>query len=163
MNYITLTRWARFFQIIASLCLMAIVIVRFVFFVQLGSFPNYVMTFYYLIFSVYLLLFEFGVKTVKSKFYLLNFCWGKGLFNVFLGSMIIAAYVIPFIDIPCCIILFMSAFILFLISCKFRKEEKQRIDKELEDILKMREEDDKRRMQRLENEIAKRQKELQKN
>jgi hypothetical protein len=121
------------------------------------------MTFYYLIFAIYLLLFEFGVRAIKAKFYLLNFCWGKGLFDVFLATMIISAYVVPFIDIPCFIILIVASIFLFLISCKFRNEEKSRVDKELEDLLKMKEEDDKRRMDRLEKEIAKKQQQLQKN
>ena len=144
-----MTRWAKFFQIISALFLLAIVILRFVYFLQLGSFPNYVMTFYYLIFGIYLFLFEFGIKTVKARFYLLNFCWGKGLVDVFLGSMIISAYVIPPIDIPATIFLFASSLILFVISCKFRKEEKARIDTELEDIIKMKEEDEKRRLDRI--------------
>ncbi len=127
-NYVNMVRLAKLLQIISVLLLLAIVILRFVYFLQLGALPNYIMTFYFLLFSGYLLLFEFGIKTIKHKFYLLNFFWGKALFDFFVGCMVISAYVIPPIDIPATIFFFLSTLFFIFISVYFRKEEKIRID-----------------------------------
>lgn len=51
--------------------------------------------------------------------------------------MIISAYVFPPIDIPAAIFLFAATIVLLLISVCFRKEEKERIDRELEVIEKI--------------------------
>lgn len=126
-------------QILAALLLLAEVIVRFVYFLQLGSLPNYIMTFYFIIIAFYLLSFEFGIKRVKLKFYLMNFAWGKAIMDFFLGSMIISAYVVPPIDIPATIFFFSATILLIIISIVFRKEEKQRIDAELAVLQKYRE------------------------
>ena len=75
------------------------VIIRFVYFLQLGSLPNYVLTFYYLFFAFYLIGFELGIKRLKLKFYLMNFGWGKAAMNLFLGSLVVSAWVIPIVDI----------------------------------------------------------------
>ena len=86
--------------------------------------------------------FELGIKRVKIKFYLMNWAWGKALMNFFVGSMIISAYVIPPLDIPACIFFFSATLILLLISIMFRKEEKLRIEHELEELRKYREQEE---------------------
>jgi len=84
-----------------------------------------------------MLIFEIGFTWIKLKFYLMNFFWGKALYDFFLGCMIISAYVFPPIDIPAAIFLFAATIVLLLISVCFRKEEKERIDRELEVIEKI--------------------------
>lgn len=92
------------------------------------------MTFYFIVFAFYLLAFEFGIKRVKLKFYLMNFAWGKAILDFFIGSMIISAYVVPPIDIPATIFFFAATILLIIISIIFRKEEKARIDVELQEL-----------------------------
>ena len=108
------------------------------------------MTFYYFLFAIYILCFEFGVKRIKLKFYLMNFAWGKALMNFFLGTMIISAYVVPPIDIPASVFFFLATIVLIIISVMFRKEEKMRVDKELQMLREYREQEMLKRQKALE-------------
>jgi len=145
-NYKNMAILAKILQIVSALFLLATTIVRFVFFLQLGSLPNYIMTFYFPIFAIYLLLFECGWMGIRRKFYLMNFFWGKAIFDFFLGCMIISAYVVPALDVPATIFFFSTTIVLTVISICFRKEEKDRIDRDLEAIRKV----DEERMKKLE-------------
>eukprot|EP00347_Sterkiella_histriomuscorum_P001851 403370435 len=133
-TYVNMSRLAKFLQVFSALLLLVIVILRFVYFLQLGSLPNYIMTFYFVVFAVYLLLFELGIMSIRRKFYLMNFFWGKAIFDFFLGCMIISAYVVPAIDVPATIFFFATTIVLAITSVFFRKEERERIDKDLEKI-----------------------------
>jgi hypothetical protein len=117
---------------LAALLLLAEVILRFVYFLQLGTLSNYIMTFYFLIFAFYLIGFEFGIKRLRLKFYLMNFAWGKAAMDFFLGSLVVAGWVIPALDVIVLIFFLTASICLALISCMFRSEEKERVDKELE-------------------------------
>jgi len=139
-NYENMSRLAKLLQVVSALFLLATTIVRFVFFLQLGSLPNYIMTFYFPVFAIYLLLFECGWMSIRRKFYLMNFFWGKAIFDFFLGCMIISAYVVPALDVPATIFFFSTTIVLSIISICFRKEEKERIDRDLEAIRKVDEE-----------------------
>ena len=66
----------------------------------------------------------------------MNFFWGKAIFDFFLGCMIISAYAVPPIDIPATIFFFATTIVLLIISLCFRKEERERIDKDLAEIEK---------------------------
>lgn len=127
-------RLAKFMQIFAGLFLLAVVIVRFVFFAQLGSVPNVIMTFYFIFFAGFMLLFEFGIMRIKAYFYLLNFFWGRALWDFFIACMCISSPAVPAMDIVAGIVFFVATAILGLISCCFIKEERKRID---EDLAKM--------------------------
>lgn len=113
------------------------------------------MTFYFVVFAIYLLLFELGIMSIRRKFYLFNFLWGKAIFDFFLGCMIISAYVIPPIDVPATIFFFITAIVLGFNSVWFRKEEKERIDKDLEAIRKVDEAREKKRLEKKEKQEKK--------
>lgn len=150
-----MTRLAKLLQVISALLLLVIVILRLVYFLQLGAFPNYIMTFYFILFAIYLLLFEIGIMGIRRKFYLMNFFWGKALFDFFLGCMIISAWVIPGIDVPATIFFFATSIVLVTISIFFRKEERDRIDKDLEAIKKVDEERERKADEKKKREAAK--------
>lgn len=84
-----------------------------------------------------MLLFEFGIMRVKSFFYLMNFFWGRALWDFFIACMLVSAQAIPGMDITAGIIFFGATVVLTLISVCFRKEEKQRIDTDLAAMEKM--------------------------
>jgi hypothetical protein len=132
LTYKKLTIFTKIVQILASLLLLAEVILRFVYFLQLGSLSNYILTFYFLVFSFYLVGFELGMKSLKLKFYLMNFAWGKAAMDFFLGSLVVASWVIPALDVFILIFFFLASISLLLISCMFRAEEKDRVDAELQ-------------------------------
>ena len=121
-------------QILAALLLLTEVILRFVYFLQLGSLSNYILTFYFLAFSIYLIGFEAGIRALKLKFYLMNFAWGKALMDFFLGTLVASSWVVPAMDVIVLIFFLATAITLGLISCMFRGEEKTRVDMELEDL-----------------------------
>jgi hypothetical protein len=111
--------------------LLVEVIFRFVYFLQLGSLPNYVLTFYYLFFAFYLIGFELGIKRLKLKFYLMNFGWGKAAMNFFLGSLIVSSWVIPIIDIIILVFFLVTLVMQIVCSVMFRAEEKERVEGEI--------------------------------
>lgn len=119
--------------------LLVEVIFRFVYFLQLGSLPNYVLTFYYLFFAFYLIGFELGIKRLKLTFYLMNFGWGKAAMNLFLGSLIISAWVIPPVDVIILIFFLMVVILQVICSVMFRAEEKDRIEGETRSLEEYRE------------------------
>ena len=126
-------------QLLAAVLLLVEVVIRFVYFLQLGSLPNYVLTFYSLFFAFYLIGFELGIKRLKLKFYLMNFGWGKAAMNLFLASLIVSSWTIPIIDIII-LIVFSFAFLLQVTcSIMFRAEERERIEGEVRQLEEYRE------------------------
>ena len=139
VTYTKLMILAKVIQIIAALALLAEVAVRFVYFLQLGSLSNYILTFYFIFLGFYLIGFELGIKRLKLKFYLMNFAWGKAVMDFFIGTLVASAQVIPALDYIILIIFLTNAFILVVISCMYRKEEKERVDAELSKLEEYRE------------------------
>jgi hypothetical protein len=64
----------------------------------------------------------------------LNFAWGKALMDFFLGSLFVSGLVVPEIEVPAAILFFLAFISLITLSIAFRKEEKIRVDKDLEDL-----------------------------
>ena len=119
--------------------LLVEVILRFVYFLQLGSLSNYILTFYYFFLAFYLIGFEMGIKVLKLKFYLLNFAWGKALCDFFVGSLVVSSWVIPAIDVIILIFFLFAAIVLVMISVMFKGQEKERVDAELKELEEYRE------------------------
>lgn len=80
-----------------------------------------------------------GVKRLKLKFYLMNFAWGKAMMDFFLGSMVVASWVIPALDVIILIFFLFASISLVLISCMFKADEKDRVDAELASLEQYRE------------------------
>lgn len=118
-------------QILTAILLLVEVILRFVYFLQLGSLPNYILTFYFLFFAFYIMGFEVGIKRLKLKFYLMNFGWGKAAMNFFLASLIISAYVIPPLDIVILIVYIVAIALQITCSLLFKNEERDRVENEI--------------------------------
>ena len=133
-TYFRLTVLIKITQILAALLLLAEVIIRFVYFLQLGSLTNYILTFYYLVFAFYIIGFEMGIQRLKLKFYLMNFAWGKAMMDLFLGALIVSCWVIPAMDVIILIFFLLAMIFLLLTTCMFKAEEKQRVDAELEKL-----------------------------
>ncbi len=87
-----------------------------------------------------MLLFEFGIMRVKAYFYLMNFFWGRALWDFFIACMCISSQAIPAMEITAAIVFLIATIVLGLISCCFRKEEKLRIDEDLAKMEKLWEE-----------------------
>jgi hypothetical protein len=65
VSYVQIQTYIKVAQIGAAVLLLVEVIFRFVWFLLLGSLPNYVLTFYFLFFAFYLIGFELGIKRLK--------------------------------------------------------------------------------------------------
>src|SRR5687768_15229716 len=78
--------------VLADAALLVVVgVFRFISFMSIGSFANYVITFYLFLFAILMAMTEFRVNYFRRTYYFLNFCWGKALFFIFLGSLILAS------------------------------------------------------------------------
>ena len=97
------------------------------------------LTFYYLFFAFYLIGFELGIKRLKLKFYLMNFGWGKAAMNLFLGSLVVSAWVVPIVDIIVLIIFLAVFFLQVTCSILFRAEERERVETEVRQLEEYRE------------------------
>ena len=119
--------------------MLAEVILRFVSFLTLETFSNYVLTFYFLFISLYFIGFELGMNYLKIKFYLMNFAWGKGLIDFFIGTLVISCWFNPALDVIIFIFYMLAVIILVIISCLFKEEEQARVDAELKELEEYRE------------------------
>ena len=99
------------------------------------------MTFYFLVLSVYLIGFELGIKYLKVKFYLMNFAWGKAAMDFFIGSLVVAGWVIPAMDVIILIFFLLAVITLATISFLFKEEERARVDGELKELEEYKEKD----------------------
>lgn len=115
----------RVFVLLEAALLVVIGVFRLISFFKIGTFANYVITFYLFLFAILTGLTEFRVNYFKTTFYFLNFCWGKALFFIFLGSLILAYRVRSWLEIPSGVIFLVSAAILIGISIIYRKEERE--------------------------------------
>jgi len=116
------------------------VIFRFVYFLQLGALPNYILTFYYMVFSIYMAGFEFGIKRLRLKFYLMNFAWGKALMNFFLASLIVSAWVVPAVDVLIVIAFSLAIVLQIVTSCLYKQAENEKIESEIQELEQYRQE-----------------------
>lgn len=139
VTYRKLVILSKAIQIVAALLLLAEVILRFVYFLLLGSLSNYILTFYFLVLSVYLIGFELGIKYLKVKFYLMNFAWGKAAIDFFIGSLVVASWVIPAMDVIILIFFLLAVITLASISYLFKEEEQARVESELKQLEEYRE------------------------
>lgn len=121
-------------KIIKVLCLLeaALLIVigvfRLISFLKIGSFANYVITFYLFLFAILIAATEFGVNFFRRTYYFLNFAWGKALFFIFLGSLIIAGRVHAWLEIPAAIVILVTAGLLIILSIVYKKEEREKVE-----------------------------------
>lgn len=92
------------------------------------------MTIYFIIFGFAILTVELGLRRMKVTFYFLNFMWGKALFDFFIGIMSISGGIDSWVEIPIAIFFFAATICLLLIAICYRKEERERVAKEIDNL-----------------------------
>ena len=111
--------WARAFQFIGAVLLVILALVRFID-GALTDPPTFILTFYYLVFAVLLVVAEFQIKMVMQFFHFLYYSWGKAVLDFFLFTITFDTDIVPLFQIPVAIF-FLIASIMFLIiafACK---------------------------------------------
>jgi hypothetical protein len=109
-------------------------IVRLVKITELQTFSLVMITIYFVLFGLFLLAVEFGLKRIKVSFYFLNFCWGKALFDFFIGCMAVSSALGSWVEIPIAIVFFLATLFLLIIGVCYRKEESARVEKALAEL-----------------------------
>jgi hypothetical protein len=69
----------------------------------------------------------------------MNFAWGKGLIDFFIGTLVISCWFNPALDVIIFIFYMLAVIILVIISCLFKEEEQARVDAELKELEEYRE------------------------
>lgn len=107
-------------QILAALLLIVLAIVRFTDIAQLETFSLWIITIYFVLFGLVMLIFEFEIKRVKAYFYFMNFCFGKAIFDFFIGCMVLSGEIHSWLEIPIAVVFFAATLALILIGICYR-------------------------------------------
>ena len=78
-------------QFFNAAVLVTTAIIHFVFFKFLKSFNGFVLTIYLFIFAAMFVLVELSLLRTRTWFYFMNYGWGKGLFLLFIGLLLVGA------------------------------------------------------------------------
>lgn len=93
-----------------------------------------------MVFSFYMCGFEYGIKSLRLKFYLMNFAWGKALMNIFLASLIVSSWVIPPIDVLIVVVFSLAIILQIATSCMYKQTENEKIESEIQELEQYRQE-----------------------
>ncbi len=121
-----------FTQIASAILLVILSIVRIIKITEARTFTLYVMTIYFVLFGLVILLVELGLKPIKRTFYFLNFAWGKAIFDFFIACMSLSTGfygTTSMITIPVAIVFFLGCLFFIIISIFYREEEKEKDSK----------------------------------
>lgn len=127
-NFEKIIKVIRVLIVLEAILLVVIGVFRLVNFMKIGSFPNYVITFYLFLIAIVMAMIEFRVQYFRQIFYFLNFCWGKALLLFFCSTLVITYRVNSTLELVSGIVILVSAFFLVGISVIFRKEEKDMME-----------------------------------
>lgn len=84
---------------------------------MLKSFNGFVLTIYLFVFAALFVLVEFSLLKTRTWFYFMNYGWGKGLFLLFLGLLLVGAgKSVSWIDILAGVWFILVAIIFIIIS-----------------------------------------------
>lgn len=125
----------KIFQFINAGVLVMAAIVRFIYTKQIVSFSGYMLTFYLLLFASIYICHEVSVSEFRLWFYFLNFGWGKGLFDLFIGCLCLGSgFAVEWLDLVVGIYFIVIAIGFAAISIVFRKNEVKLVDEMLVEI-----------------------------
>ena len=111
-------------MIFNAVVLVITAILHFVFFKFLKSFNGFVLTIYLILWAILFVLVEFSLLRTRTWFYFMNFGWGKALFLLFIGLLLVAAgKTVTWVDILSGVWFIVCAMIFFIISMVHRGAE----------------------------------------
>jgi hypothetical protein len=134
-NYKKVYLVQKIFQFINAGVLVLAAIVRFIYTKQIVSFSGYVLTFYLLLFAAIYICHEVSVSEFRLWFYFLNFGWGKGLFDLFIGCLCLGSgLAVEWLDILVGVYFIILSIGFGAISLVYRKNEVKLVDEMLLEI-----------------------------
>ena len=99
-------------------------IIHLLMFKNLKSFNGFVLTIYLFVFAALYIVLELGKFQTRLWFYFMNFGWGKGMFNLFLGLLLVSAgKTVSWIDILAGIWLILVSIAFIIISMVHKQAE----------------------------------------
>ena len=119
------------FQIVGAALLILLFVFRVIIYKDINSFALWVQSFYFIFFALMVVGIECGIKKLKETFFFMNFYLGKALWNFYLGCMTLTG-VHQALEIPIAIFFFFTALLFFMLFFCYRKEERERIQRESE-------------------------------
>lgn len=115
----------RVVQVTSAVVCVADCIIRFINVRRLRSWATVCLSLYLLVFAAILICTEFNVYRFRTWFYLLNYGWGKALFNMFIALLLFSSGTTVFwFDILAGIYFLVTIPICLGISIKFKTVEK---------------------------------------
>ena len=108
-------------------------IIHFVFFKFLKSFNGFVLTIYLFLFAALFVLIELSKMRTRTWFYFMNFGWGKAMFLLFLGLLLVGAgKSVTWLDILSGVWFLLCAIVFFVISMVHKAAEQDYVKDLLE-------------------------------
>ena len=108
-------------------------IIHFVFFKFLKSFNGFVLTIYLFLFAALFVLIELSKMRTRTWFYFMNFGWGKAMFLLFLGLLLVGAgKSVTWVDILSGVWFLLCAIAFFVISMVHKAAEQDYVKDLLE-------------------------------
>ena len=109
---------------------------RFIYTLNIKSFSGYCLSFYMLLFAAIYICHEMSVAEFRSWFHFLNFAWGKGLFALFVGCMVLGSgSAVVWLDISVGSYLIIYAALVSIVSIVYRKNEPELVEEMLHEII----------------------------
>jgi|688.fasta_scaffold210606_2 hypothetical protein len=128
-------------MIFNAIVLIITAIIHFVFFKFLKSFNGFVLTIYLIIWAVLFVLIEFSLLRTRTWFFFMNFGWGKALFLLFIGLLLVAAgKSVTWVDILSGVWFILCAVIFFIISMVHKDTEAEFVKDLLDGVEKKQQE-----------------------
>jgi hypothetical protein len=128
-------------MIFNAIVLIITAIIHFVFFKFLKSFNGFVLTIYLIIWAVLFVLVEFSLLRTRTWFFFMNFGWGKALFLLFIGLLLVAAGTsVTWVDILSGVWFILCAVIFFIISMVHKYTEAEFVKNLLDEVEKKQQE-----------------------
>jgi hypothetical protein len=132
IEYEKALKFSRLFNIIGAASLGVISFFRVLSF-GVTDLRGYIMTFYYLIFGLLLLLIECRPDRIMKHFHFLHFSLGRGFFALFIGGLCISTEISPAVHIIVAVFFIMAAVLYFVLACCFKEKERERVEKYIKD------------------------------
>ena len=113
--------------------LVVTAIIHFIFFKFLKSFNGFVLTIYLFLFAALFVLIELSKMRTRTWFYFMNFGWGKAMFLLFLGLLLVGAgKSVTWVDILSGVWFLLCAIAFFVISMVHKAAEQDYVKDLLE-------------------------------
>jgi hypothetical protein len=116
-------------QVIGAVLLVFLGVIRFVWGQNLEFPITWLLSFYYFLFAILLILGELQFRFYMKYMVFLYYSWGKGIVNIMISTYCLQITLVPFFQIPVAVYFFVLGIIYIVLGCVFRKIEMENAKK----------------------------------